>query len=41
VVEMAICRWVAKFNTGQQQVKDATRPGRLATTTTKNNMVKN
>lgn len=36
----SICRWVAKFKTGQQQVKDATRPGRPATTTTKSNIEK-
>ena len=29
-----VCRWVAKFSAGQQQMKDAARPGRPATTTT-------
>ena len=30
-----VCRWVAKFSAGQQQLKDAAHPGRPATTTTK------
>ena len=30
-----VCMWVAKFSAGQQQPKDAARPGRSATTTTK------
>ena len=30
-----VCRWVAKFSAGQQQLKDAARPGRPATITTK------
>ena len=30
-----VCRLVAKFSAGQQQMKDAARPGRPATTTTK------
>ena len=30
-----VCRWVAKLSAGQQQLKDAARPGRPATTTTK------
>ena len=25
---MTVCRWVAKFSAGQQQLKDAARPGR-------------
>ena len=29
-----VCSWVA-FNAGQQQLKDAARPGRPATTTAK------
>ena len=33
-----VCRWVAKFSTGQQQLKDATRPGHLATISTKGNI---
>ena len=24
-----VCWWVAKFSTGQKQLKDAARPGRL------------
>ena len=36
-----ICRWVAKFSAGQQQMKDAARTGRPATTTTKGNIEKN
>ena len=35
-----VCRWVAKFSAGQQQLKDANRPGRPATTTTKGNIEK-
>ena len=30
----AVCRWIAKFSARQQQLKDAARPGRPATTTT-------
>ena len=30
--------WVAKFKSGLQQLKDAARPGRPATTTTKRNI---
>ena len=33
-----VCRWVAKFSAGQQQLKYAPRPGRPATTTTKGNI---
>ena len=29
-----VCRWVAKLCGGQQQLKDAARPGRPATTMT-------
>ena len=36
-----VCRWVAKFSAGQQQLNDADRPGRPATTTTKGNIEKN
>ena len=36
----SVCRWVAKFSAGQQQLKDAARPGRPATTTTKGNIEK-
>ena len=35
-----VCRWVAKFSAKQQQPKDAARPGRPATTTTKGNIDK-
>ena len=35
-----VCRLVAKFSTGQQQLKDAARPGCPATTTTKVNIEK-
>ena len=35
-----VCRWVAQFSAGQQQLKDAARPGRPATTTTKGNIEK-
>ena len=35
-----VCRWVAKIRAGQQQLKDAARPGRPATTTTKGNIEK-
>ena len=35
-----VCRWVAKFGAGQQQLKDATRPGRPATATTKGDIEK-
>ena len=36
-----VCMWVAKFSTGQQQLNDAARPGRSATTTTKGYIEKN
>ena len=36
-----VCRWVAKFSAGQQQLKDTARPGRPATNTTKGNIEKN
>ena len=36
-----VCMWVAKFSAGQQHLKDAARPGRPATTTTKGNIEKN
>lgn len=29
-----ICRWVAKFQSGQKQLKDTARPGRPVTSTT-------
>ena len=35
-----VCRWLAKFSAGQQQLKDATRQGRPVTTTTKGNIEK-
>ena len=35
-----ICRWVAKFQSGQQQLKDAARPGRPVTSTTPKNVEK-
>jgi len=35
---MTICRWVARFKSGHQQLKDAARKGRPATTTTKHNI---
>ena len=35
-----VCRWVAKSSAGQQQLKDAARPGRPATTTTIGNIEK-
>ena len=35
-----VCRWVAKISAGQQQLKDAARPGRPATTTTNGNIEK-
>ena len=36
-----VCRWVAKFPRGQQQLKDAAHTGRSATTnTTKGNIEK-
>ena len=34
------CRWVAKFKTSQQDLKDATPSGRPPTTTTKSNIKK-
>ena len=36
-----VCRRVAKFSDGQQQLKDAARRGRPAATTTKSNIEKN
>ncbi len=36
-----ICRWVAKFKYGQQQLKDAARPGRPVTSTTTKKRRKN
>ena len=36
-----VCRWIDKFSVGQQELKDAARPGRPATTTTKGNIEKN
>ena len=36
-----VCRWVAKFSAGQQQLKDAARQGCPATTTTKGKKEKN
>ena len=36
-----VCRWVAKLSAGQQQLKDAARPGRPATAMTKGNIEKN
>ena len=35
---MSICRWVAQFKSGNQQLKDAAHIGRPATTTTKHNI---
>ena len=35
---MTICRWVARFKSGHQQLKDAAHTGRPATTTTKQNI---
>ena len=35
---MTICRWVARFKSGHQQLKDAAHTGRPATTTTKHNI---
>ena len=35
-----VCRRVAKFSAGQQQLKDAACPGRPATTTTNGNIEK-
>ena len=35
-----VCRWVAKFSAGQQQLKDVARQGRPATTMTKGNIEK-
>ena len=36
-----ICRWVAKFQSGQQQLKDAACPGRPVTSMTPKNVEKN
>ena len=35
-----VCRWVAKLRAGQQQLKDAARQCRPATTTSKGNIEK-
>ena len=35
-----VCRCVAKFSAGQQQLKDVARPGRPATKTTKGSIEK-
>jgi len=35
---MTICRWVARFKSGHQQLKDAAHTGRPATTTTIHNI---
>ena len=35
-----VCRWVAKFSAGQQQLKDTARPGHPTTSTTKGNIEK-
>ena len=35
-----VCRWVAKFSAGQQQLKDTARPGRPTTAMTKGNIEK-
>ena len=35
-----VCRWVAKFSAGQLPLKDAARPDRPATTTTRGNIEK-
>ena len=35
-----VCRWVAKFSAGQQQLKDDARPSRPATITTKGTLEK-
>ena len=35
-----VCRWVARFSAGQQQMKDAARPGHPAITTTNGNIEK-
>ena len=37
---MTVCWWVAKFSAGQQQLKDAARAGRPATTTTQGSVEK-
>ena len=36
----SVCRWVARFKAGQQDLKDAARLGCLPTTTTKSNIKK-
>ena len=36
----SVCRWVAKFKAGQQDLNDAARSGRPPTTTTKSNIKK-
>ena len=35
-----VCMWVAKLSAGQQQLKDAARPSRPATITTKGTLEK-
>ena len=40
MAHMTVCRWVAKFSARQQQLKDAARQSRPATTTTKGNLEK-
>ena len=35
-----VCRWVAKFRSGQQHIKDAAHTGHPATTTSKGNIEK-
>ena len=36
----SVCRWVANFKAGQQDLKDASLSGRPPTTTTKSNIKK-
>lgn len=38
--QRSVYRWVAKFKTGYEHLKDATRQGRPATVTTNNSIVK-
>ena len=40
ISQRSVCRWVAKFKTGQQGLKDAARSGRPPITTTKSNIRK-
>ena len=35
-----VCRWIVKFKSGQQQVKDVAHTGHPALTTTKSNIKK-